>query len=146
MGFILPQFSKICPPPAQVYLCNGALICPSTAYEGAWTLYTRPIWMWDAVSGGLQPQPWHHSTFGLCLTPIFQNLAPTCTCITVWGCTHMPIHSIWRCSITFYTSNMDVGYSKWWFTASTMTPQHHMGFTLPQFSKIWPPTCTGITM
>ena len=21
---------------------------------------THPIWMWDGVSGGLQPQPWHH--------------------------------------------------------------------------------------
>jgi hypothetical protein len=33
---------------------------------------------------------------------------------------------------------MDVGCSQWWFTASTMTPQHHFSFTLPQLSKIWP--------
>ncbi len=44
--------------------------------------------MWDAVSGGLQPQPWHHSTFGLHLTPIFQDLAPTCTGITVHPYVH----------------------------------------------------------
>ena len=35
--------------------------------------------MWDAVSGGLQPQPWHYCTFGLPLSPIFQNLTPTYT-------------------------------------------------------------------
>ena len=36
---------------------KGAPICPFTAYEGAQTLSIHPIWMWDAVSGGLQPQP-----------------------------------------------------------------------------------------
>ncbi len=42
-----------------------------------------PIWMWDAARNGLQP---HHDTitsFGLHLTPIFQNLPPTCTGRTV---------------------------------------------------------------
>ncbi len=57
LGSTLPQFSKIWPPPAQIQQCKGAPICPSTAYEGAQTLYIHPIWMWDAVSGGLQPQP-----------------------------------------------------------------------------------------
>ncbi len=27
------------------------------AYDGAQTLSIHPIWMWDAVSNGLQPQP-----------------------------------------------------------------------------------------
>jgi hypothetical protein len=133
--------------------------CPSTAYEGAQTLYIDTIWMWDAFSGGLQPQPWHPNviwaprppnflkftptctgisvrvhpdahplhikvlnhfvyiqyvcgiqfeascslnhdiptSFGFTHTPIFQNLAPNSTGIAVWGCTHMPIHSISRC-------------------------------------------------
>ena len=33
--------------------CKGAPICTSTAYQGAKTLYIHPIWMWDAVYGGL---------------------------------------------------------------------------------------------
>ncbi len=80
-------------------------------------------------------------SFGLRLTPISKKLAPTCTgiAITVQGCTNMPNHSIWRCSNTLYTSNMDVGCSQQWFTASTMTPQRHLGSTIPQYSKIWPP-------
>jgi hypothetical protein len=43
--------------PPQVYECKVAPIYPSTPYEGAKTFYTFPIWMWDAVSGGIQPQP-----------------------------------------------------------------------------------------
>ncbi len=44
----------------SVYLCKGAPECPSTACEGAQSLYIHPIWMWEAVIRGLQPQPWHH--------------------------------------------------------------------------------------
>ena len=33
---------------------------------------------------------------------------------------------------------MDVGCSQWWLTASTMTPQCHLGPALPQLSKIRP--------
>ena len=29
----------------------------STASQGAKILCIHPIWMWDAVNGGLQPQP-----------------------------------------------------------------------------------------
>ena len=68
-------------------ICTGIRVrvhSYATANEGNWTLCKLWIWMWDAVSGGLQPEPWHHSTFGLPLTPIFQNLlAPTCTGITL---------------------------------------------------------------
>jgi hypothetical protein len=35
---------------------------------------------------------------------------------------------------THPTSNMDMGCSQWGFAASTMTPQHHTGSTIPQFS------------
>ena len=37
----------------------------------------------------------------------------------------MPIHSIQRCSKTFYKSHMNVGSSLWWSTASTKSPCHH---------------------
>ncbi len=50
----------------------------------------------------------------------------------------MPIHSIWWCSNTLYTSNMDMRCSQRWFTASTITPKCHVCSALPQFSNIWP--------
>ncbi len=50
----------------------------------------------------------------------------------------MPIHSICRCLNTFYTSNMDVGCSQWWFTASTMTSQHIWAPPYPNFSRFGP--------
>ncbi len=38
--------------------------------------------------------------------------------LTMKGCTHVPIHSIWRCSNTSYTSNVNVGYRVGGFIAS----------------------------
>jgi len=51
----------------------------------------------------------------------------------------MPIHAISRCSNTLFTSNMDVGCSQWGFSASTMTPQHHIGSAIHYFFKKSPP-------
>jgi hypothetical protein len=50
----------------------------------------------------------------------------------------MPIHSIWICLNTLYTSNMDVGCSQWWFIASTMTPQHIWALHYLNFPKFCP--------
>ncbi len=33
---------------------------PSILWNAQTHQHIHPIWMWDAVSGGLQPQPWHH--------------------------------------------------------------------------------------
>ncbi len=53
-----PHKISKCGPNLQRYnKVRGAPICPSTAYEGAKTLFTHPIWMWEVVSGGFQPQP-----------------------------------------------------------------------------------------
>ncbi len=41
----------------------------------------------------------------------------------------MPMDSISMCSITFYVSNMDVGNSLRWLSASTMTKNHHFDST-----------------
>jgi hypothetical protein len=129
-------------------------IRPFTAYQGAKTLHIHPIWMWDAVSGGSQPQPWFHNIIWCNLTtPFFQKItdhppeqvlqckgAPICPS-RVYECAqtlHMPIQSIWMCSNTSYTSNMDVGCSLGPLAASTMTPQHHLA---PRY-----PTCTGVTV
>jgi hypothetical protein len=56
-----PNFSKIPPPPLQVEQCKGAPICSSTAYQGAKTLFIHIQWMWGALHGGLEPQPWHYN-------------------------------------------------------------------------------------
>ena len=59
-GSAIPLFPWNSPPPAHVMVRHkGAPICPSTASQGAKTLCIHPIWMWDAVNGGLKPQPWH---------------------------------------------------------------------------------------
>ncbi len=51
------------------------------------------------------------TSLGISHTPIIQKSTPTCAGVTVWGRTHMPIHSISRCYNTFYTYIMDVGCS-----------------------------------
>ncbi len=53
-----PQFPKNPSPPSEAYQCKGAPKCPSTAYQGAKTLCIYMLWMWDAVYGALQLQPW----------------------------------------------------------------------------------------
>ena len=40
---------------------KDAPIGPYTVSQGAQTLCIHPIWIWDAVSGGFQPLPWHHN-------------------------------------------------------------------------------------
>jgi hypothetical protein len=42
---------------SAVKLSQGALICPQTSLNGAKTLYIYPTWMYEAIKGGLQPQP-----------------------------------------------------------------------------------------
>ncbi len=60
----------------KVFSIGTTHICPSTAYEGAQTLYIHPIWMWDAVSGDLQHQPWHHIVIWAPPYPNFLNFGP----------------------------------------------------------------------
>ena len=55
------------------------------------------------------------------LHSIFKKNGPTFTGVRVYGCTHMPIHSILSISNTFNISNMDVRSRVGWFTASSMT-------------------------
>ena len=53
------------------------MICPSTAsQQGAKTLWIYPIWMWDAVNGGLKPQPWHHHIVHAWPYPIIPKTHP----------------------------------------------------------------------
>jgi len=71
-GSAIPHFSLNSPPPAHVMVWHkGTLICPSTASQGAKTLCLHPIWIWDAVNGGSQPQPWHRNIIQARPYPIF---------------------------------------------------------------------------
>jgi hypothetical protein len=56
-----PNYPCDWPPPAQLSQCNGTLMCPSTAYQGARTHCLHPIWMWDAAWGCAHPWPWQHT-------------------------------------------------------------------------------------
>ena len=61
-GSTLPHLSKkFTPHHLHSWYSKIGPIGPTTAYECAQTLHIHPIWMWDAVSEGLQPQPWHHN-------------------------------------------------------------------------------------
>jgi hypothetical protein len=90
------------------------------------------LWGFGASTVTLQ----HHSD--LAMPQFSEKSTPTRMGVTVQGCTHMPIHSISRCSNTLYTSNMDVGCSQWGLAASTMILQHHTGSAIPHFPKIHP--------
>ena len=54
-------FKENQPPRAQAKQCKGATMSPSTAYQGFKTLWMCMIWMWDAVCGVLEPQPWSYN-------------------------------------------------------------------------------------
>ena len=61
------------------------------------------------VSGVVQSQPCQQfivSPNHPHITLIWVNLMASS--VTIQGCTHMPIHSIWTCSNTFYIYNTDV--------------------------------------
>jgi hypothetical protein len=56
----VPNLPKIHP---HLHRCNckGALMCLSTLYQGANTLCINMVWMWDAIYGALEPQPWPYN-------------------------------------------------------------------------------------
>ncbi len=63
---VYPNIPKIHPQPAQALQCeSGPPICPSIAYQGAKTLCMHIIWMWNALHGGFEHQPWHYNITGL---------------------------------------------------------------------------------
>ncbi len=62
---------------------KAALICPQTSLKAAKTLHTYPIWMWEAIKGGLKPQPWHHSIIYTQQWPRIANIWPSLASETV---------------------------------------------------------------
>jgi hypothetical protein len=101
--------------------------------------------MWDAVNGGLQPQPWYRNIIQAWPYPIFHKIHPhlhtayvirlKCVPICPWSSTSQGAQ-------TLCISNMDVGCSQWGLAASTMTPQHHTGSDIQHFPLKFTPTCT----
>jgi hypothetical protein len=94
------------------------------------------------VSGILQPQPWQHIIIlphhHPQITLIWVKLASS---VKVQGYTHMPIHSIWVCSNTFYIYNMDV--EKKWVVFYSLNHDNTSLFhptipRLPKFGPTWP--------
>jgi len=76
-GSAIPLFSWKLPSPVHVMVRHtDAPICPSTASPCDKTLCIHPIWMWDAVNGGSQPQPWHHNIIQARPYPIFPKTHP----------------------------------------------------------------------
>ncbi len=62
---------------------KGALICPQTLLKGAKTWYIYPIWMYDAIKGGLQPRPWHHGIIYTWQWPRIAKIWPSLVSVTV---------------------------------------------------------------
>ena len=106
---------------------------------------------WGSPASTMVPQ-YHIGSFWFNLsTPFFQKItppppeqvlqckgAPICPS-RVYECAqtlHMPIQSIWMCSNTSYTSNMDVGCSLGPLAASTMTPQRHLAQPYPTWTDV----------
>jgi hypothetical protein len=67
LGSSLPQFPKIWPQSSTGIRVKGAPICPSTEY---------PIWMCNAVSGGLQTESWHHNVSWALPYPNIEKVGP----------------------------------------------------------------------
>jgi len=107
-GLAIPHFPENSTPPAHILPHKDAPICPSTASHGVKTLCKHPICMWDAVNGGLQPQPWHHyiiqarpyHTFPENPTPpahvmVQHKSAPICPSTASQGAKTLFIHPKW---------------------------------------------------
>jgi hypothetical protein len=133
-----PMISKFGPPPAHVYQCKGASICPCTAYEGAQSLYTNPMWIQGAVNGGLQPQPWHRNIIWAPLYPFCQKFGP-----------HLHRYNSVRVHPYAHPQHMKVlkhfayfqhgcGMQSMVVDSLNHDTTAHLGSTLPKFSKIWP--------
>ncbi len=77
-----PEFPKS-DPSLAVSRYKGALIRLCTSLKGKLTLHIRPIWMCEAIKGGLQPQPWHHGIISTRQSPRIAKIWPSFGSVTV---------------------------------------------------------------
>ncbi len=119
--FIVARQTPICHNLSNLHRCKSVGVHPYATQ----THSIYPVWMWEAVSGVLQPQQCRHAIISYPhwpqLTKIWANFA---RCNSVRKVHPYAYNSKWCCSNTFHTSNMDVESSQWWSTASTMSSCH----------------------
>ena len=132
-GSAILQFSKNSPPPAHVLKHKDAPICPSTASQGAETpLYTSNMDVgssrWEFAASTMTPQ--HHTGLTIPHYPLNSpppayvlrhKGVPICPSTSSQGVQTLHLHPIWMWEA------VNGG------AASTMTPQHHTGTTIPHF-------------
>jgi len=132
-GSAIPHFPETSTLPAHVLQHNDAPICPSTASQGAKTLFLHPIWMWDTVNGGLKPLQWHHNIIQARPYPIFPNTQPhlhTYYSIRMHLFAHLQHLNMLKLSVYIQYGCGMQSMGVWCFT---MTPQHHTGSAIPHF-------------
>jgi hypothetical protein len=59
-----------------LYKSKGGCVCPQTSLKSAKTLHMCPVWMWEAVKGGLQPQQWHNKVIYTGQRPGIEKIWP----------------------------------------------------------------------
>ena len=154
-----PKTSNISFPPAQALQCKGAgctnIGHPQHIKVKVFNCILYIIWMWDALSAGLQPQPWQRNICRSALPPIaiVQNSPPChgmCNSARVHQYAH-PQH-IKVFNYLLYIYNMNVGCSLWVFGSLGVSSLNHDTTTLfrvshsPKIVQHFIPTCTGITV
>lgn len=63
-------------PGLLLYKSKGGCVCPQTSLKSAKTLHMCPVWMWEAVKGGLQPQQWHNKVIYTGQRPGIEKIWP----------------------------------------------------------------------
>ncbi len=69
-------------PASAVSHCKGALICLRTSLKGK-TLHICPIWMCEAIKGGLEPQPCQHGIISTQQSPRIAKIWPSFSGVTL---------------------------------------------------------------
>ncbi len=106
-----------------------------TAYQQCATRLWYIIWMWDAVSNCLQPQPWYQNAMQPWPYLYFSKQPCSMPSATLQLSAQMPIHRLARWNNILHTYDMDVGCNQWGVNHDVTTS---LGFTHPNFSRIHP--------
>ena len=82
----IPIVTQNCQNLTQLQWCNSVRV-HLYAYTPHWkvlqTCYICPRWMWEAIKGGLQPQPWHHGIITTRQSPRIAKILPSVSSGTV---------------------------------------------------------------
>jgi hypothetical protein len=64
-------------PASAVSRCKGALKCLLTSLKGKIIPHLHPLWMCEAIKGGLEPQPGHHGIISTWQSPRIAKIWPS---------------------------------------------------------------------